>query len=72
MNEDTLNGDHKTTNKNKRRKYLYDKDHKIDEDNLMETWFDIVEEVLARMQKVQKNIKNNDKMLGNNDNDEEI
>lgn len=37
----------------------------------METWFDIVEEVLSRMNKVQKNIKNNEKLLGHKSTDED-
>lgn len=70
VNEDILNGDHKNK-KCKKRKYLYDKNHEITEDNLMETWFDIVEEVLSRMNKVQKNIKNNEKLLGHKSTDED-
>lgn len=49
--------------KTNRRKYLYDPNAAINEDNLFETFYDLVQEVVNRIKKVQNNIKNNEKAL---------
>jgi len=45
------------------RKYLYDPALELTEENLFECFYDLVQEMMKRMKKVQGNIKANEKLL---------
>ena len=66
VREDELNGQGR---QKKKRKHVYEQE--INEDNLFECFYDIVQEVMHRMKKVQLNIKNTDRWLGKKGQDEE-
>ena len=63
VREDELHGQ----GKQKKRKHVYEQE--INEDNLFECFYDIVQEVMHRMKKVQLKIKNTDRWLGKGQHD---
>eukprot|EP00347_Sterkiella_histriomuscorum_P008402 403345231 len=47
----------------RKRKYLYDPNSELNEENLFETFYDLVQEVFSRIKKVQTSIKINEKHI---------
>ena len=43
----------------RRRKFLYDQNAELNEENMFECFYDLVQEMMRRMKKVQQNIKLN-------------